>query len=152
MTLEHDRKGISIAVSAEVQAALAAGQPVVALESTVISHGLPYPHNLELALAMEQEVRDQGAVPATVGIVAGVPTVGMDAAAIRRFAHPDPHHPPLKVSRRDIGYVSRQAAMERQLSRQRWRLRIWRVCRYSQPAGLAAFIGVRARHGMFPPT
>ncbi len=50
-------------------------------------------------------MRDQGAVPATVGIVAGVPTVGMDAAAIRRFAHPDPHHPPLKVSRRDIGYV-----------------------------------------------
>jgi pseudouridine-5'-phosphate glycosidase len=105
MTLEHDRKGISIAVSAEVQAALAARQPVVALESTVITHGLPYPHNLELALAMEQEVRDQGAVPATVGIVAGVPTVGMDAAAIRRFAHPDPHHPPWKVSRRDIGYV-----------------------------------------------
>ena len=105
MTPEHDRKGVSIAVSAEVQAALAARQPVVALESTVITHGLPYPHNLELALAMEQEVRDQGAVPATVGIVAGVPTVGMDAAAIRRFAQPDPHHPPLKVSRRDIGYV-----------------------------------------------
>jgi pseudouridine-5'-phosphate glycosidase len=105
MTSEHDRKGVSIAISAEVQAALAAGQPVVALESTVITYGLPYPHNLELALAMEQEVRDQGAVPATVGIVAGVPTVGMDAAAIQRFAQFDPHHPPLKVSRRDIGYV-----------------------------------------------
>jgi pseudouridine-5'-phosphate glycosidase len=106
MTPEHDRQGVSIAVSAEVQAALAARQPVVALESTVITHGLPYPHNLELALAMEQEVRDQGAVPATVGIVAGVPTVGMDAAAIRRFAQPDPHHPPLKVSRRDIGHLA----------------------------------------------
>lgn len=97
--------GVPIAVSAEVQAALAAGQPVVALESTVIAHGLPYPHNLELAYALEQEVRDQGAIPATVGIVAGVPTVGMEAAAIRRFAQPDPHHPPAKVSRRDIGYA-----------------------------------------------
>ncbi len=97
--------GVPIAVSAKVQAALAAGQPVVALESTVIAHGLPYPHNLELAYALEQEVRDQGAIPATVGIVAGVPTVGMDAAAIRRFAQPDPHHLPSKVSRRDIGYA-----------------------------------------------
>lgn len=94
-----------IAIAPEVQAALDARQPVVALESTVISHGLPYPHNLELARAMEQEVRDGGAVPATVGIVAGVPTVGMDAAAIERFARTDPQHRPSKVSRRDLGHV-----------------------------------------------
>jgi pseudouridine-5'-phosphate glycosidase len=96
---------LSIAIAPEVQAALTAGRPVVALESTVISHGLPYPHNLELAHAMEQEVRDGGAIPATVGIVAGTPTIGMDTAALERFARTDPQHRPLKVSRRDIGYV-----------------------------------------------
>ncbi len=96
---------LSLAIAPEVQAALNAGRPIVALESTVISHGLPYPHNLELARAMEQDVRDSGAVPATVGVVAGVPTVGMDAAAIERFARSDPQSRPLKVSRRDLGYV-----------------------------------------------
>jgi len=96
---------LPIAIAPEVQAALDAGRPVVALESTVISHGLPYPHNLELARAMEQDVRESGAIPATVGIVAGVPTVGMDAAAIERFARTDSPGRPLKVSRRDIGYV-----------------------------------------------
>ncbi|MDW8213813.1 MAG: pseudouridine-5'-phosphate glycosidase [Roseiflexaceae bacterium] len=96
---------ISLAIAPEVRAALDARRPVVALESTVISHGLPYPHNLELARAMEQDVRDGGAVPATVGIVAGVPTVGMDAAAIERFARTDSQSRPLKVSRRDLGYV-----------------------------------------------
>lgn len=96
---------LSLAIAPEVQAALNAGRPVVALESTVISHGLPYPHNLELARAMEQDVRDGGAVPATVGVVAGVPTVGMDAAAIERFARSDPQSRPWKVSRRDLGYV-----------------------------------------------
>ncbi|MCS6842475.1 MAG: pseudouridine-5'-phosphate glycosidase [Roseiflexus sp.] len=96
---------LSLAIAPEVQEALDTGRPVVALESTVISHGLPYPHNLELARAMEQDVRDGGAVPATVGIVAGVPTVGMDAAAIERFARTDPLHRPSKVSRRDLGYV-----------------------------------------------
>ncbi len=96
---------LSLAIASEVQAALDAGRPVVALESTVISHGLPYPHNLELARAMEQDVRHGGAVPATVGVVAGVPTVGMDAAAIERFAQTDPQPRPSKVSRRDLGYV-----------------------------------------------
>ncbi len=89
-------------ISAIVRAALAAGRPVVALESTVIAHGLPFPQNLELARAMEEEVRAAGAVPATVGVVRGVPTVGMDDAAIMRFARADGV---LKVSRRDLGYA-----------------------------------------------
>jgi pseudouridine-5'-phosphate glycosidase len=89
-------------ISAIVRAALAAGRPVVALESTVIAHGLPFPQNLELARAMEGEVRAAGAVPATVGVVRGVPTVGMDDAAIMRFARADGV---LKVSRRDLGYA-----------------------------------------------
>lgn len=98
---------LAIAIAPEVRAALAQRQPVVALESTVISHGLPYPHNLELARAMEQEVRDHGAIPATVGVVAGVPTVGMDDAALQRFARWDNERQrPAKVSRRDLGYIA----------------------------------------------
>jgi pseudouridine-5'-phosphate glycosidase len=85
-----------------IAVALAGRQPVVALESTVISHGLPYPHNLDLARTMEGEVRDQQAQPATVGVVAGVPTVGMPDADIERFAVAQGI---LKLSRRDIGYA-----------------------------------------------
>jgi pseudouridylate synthase len=90
-----------------IRAALAGGQPVVALESTVISHGLPYPHNLDLARAMEGEVRDQHTQPATIGVVSGVPTVGMSDADIERFAVAQGI---LKLSRRDIGYA---VALER---------------------------------------
>src|SRR5262245_9752323 len=79
-----------------------AGRPIVALESTVIAHGLPYPHNLDLAHAMEQEVYAAGALPATVGVVGGVPTVGMTAEQIERFAQAEGI---LKLSRRDIGYA-----------------------------------------------
>ena len=58
-------------VSPEVAAALAAGKPVVALESTIISHGMPYPQNVETALKVEQIIRDCGAVPATICIIGG---------------------------------------------------------------------------------
>jgi pseudouridine-5'-phosphate glycosidase len=85
-----------------VRAALERNQPVVALESTVISHGLPYPHNLDLARAMEEEVRALNALPATIGVVAGAPAVGMSGAEIERFARAEGV---LKLSRRDIGYA-----------------------------------------------
>lgn len=91
-----------VQLSDHIRAALAAGQPVVALESTVIAHGLPFPHNLELAQAMEHEVRGNGAQPATVGVVAGSPTVGMSADQIAHFAQASGV---LKLSRRDIGYA-----------------------------------------------
>lgn len=87
-------------LSPEVSAALEDGQPVVALESTVISHGLPYPQNLAVAQALEDEVRQAGAVPATVGVVAGVPTVGMGPAELERFA--TRAEQVRKLSRRDI--------------------------------------------------
>ncbi|HMQ29858.1 MAG TPA: pseudouridine-5'-phosphate glycosidase, partial [Chloroflexaceae bacterium] len=64
-------------VAEEVATALDEGRPVVALESTLISHGLPYPQNLEVATALEGEVRAAGAVPATIGVVGGAPTVGL---------------------------------------------------------------------------
>ncbi len=70
----------------EVSEALAAGRPVVALESTIISHGLPRPDNLRVAREIEEAVRAGGAVPATIAIVGGEPHVGLDDAAMRRIA------------------------------------------------------------------
>ena len=70
----------------EVAEALAAGRPVVALESTIVSHGLPRPRNLEVARACEAAVREVGAVPATVGVVAGEARVGLEDDALRAIA------------------------------------------------------------------
>ena len=85
-----------------VRAAIDDGAPVVALESTVIAHGLPWPHNLELARDMERVVRERGAVPATIGVLGGVPTIGIDDSAVRRFAD---SAEVLKLSRRDLAYA-----------------------------------------------
>ena len=75
-----------LAVTPEVEAALTDGRPVVALESTLISHGLPYPQNIEVAKASEAAVRAAGAVPATVAINAGRLLVGLDDAALTALA------------------------------------------------------------------
>ncbi len=91
-----------LAIHPDVQAALSSGAPVVALESTVISHGLPFPHNRDVALLLEQTVRAAGAVPATIAVVAGVPTIGLTSAQVERFAQAQDV---LKLSRRDIGYA-----------------------------------------------
>lgn len=88
-----------IRTSPHVAAALAARRPVVALESTVLAHGLPRPRNLQVGRAMEQAVKDGGAVPATVGVVAGVPRVGMGDAEIERLATAEDV---LKLSTRDL--------------------------------------------------
>jgi pseudouridylate synthase len=74
-------------IAPEVAAALADGHPVVALESTVIAHGLPRPSNLETARACEAAVRAAGAVPATIAVFDGRPHIGCDAAALDRLAH-----------------------------------------------------------------
>jgi pseudouridine-5'-phosphate glycosidase len=88
-----------LTISTEVQAALAEGRPVVALESTVIAHGLPYPANLEIARAMEAAIREEGAVPATIGVHDGRIVVGLSAAEIEQLAIAE--HV-LKISRRDL--------------------------------------------------
>ncbi|HEX3826634.1 MAG TPA: pseudouridine-5'-phosphate glycosidase [Sporichthyaceae bacterium] len=75
-----------ITLSVEVAAALASGQPVVALESTIISHGLPRPDNLELARALEAMVRDAGAVPATIAVLDGVVRIGLAPDDLERLA------------------------------------------------------------------
>ncbi|XP_058129782.1 uncharacterized protein LOC131272158 [Anopheles coustani] len=81
-----------------------APQLVVALESTIITHGMPYPHNLDTALEVEQIVRQQGAVPATIAIVGGRIKVGVGADQLRLLAQPD-SNATVKTSRRDMAYV-----------------------------------------------
>lgn len=93
-----------LAVAHDVRAALAAGRPVVALESTIISHGFPYPANLECALTAEEVVREQGAVPATIAVLGGVPTVGLSRQQIEHLATAGPERVE-KVSRRDLGVI-----------------------------------------------
>lgn len=87
----------------EVADALAAGRPVVALESTIISHGMPYPQNVETARQVEQVVRDNGAVPATIAIMDGRLKVGLDGAALEALGQGG--HQVTKCSRRDIPFV-----------------------------------------------
>ena len=90
-------------IQPEVAQAIAERRPVVALESTIISHGMPYPYNVETALRVEAEVRAHGAVPATIAIIDGRLKAGLDAAAIERLGRDGPAVP--KVSRRDIAFI-----------------------------------------------
>jgi len=89
-------------VSAEVAEALAAGRPVVALESTIISHGLPRPQNLEAAREFEALVRAGGATPATIAVLDGVPHVGLDDAGVQRIANEEL----AKASVRDLAVLA----------------------------------------------
>jgi len=84
----------------EVEAARAAGRPVVALETTVITHGMAYPDNVETALAMEAAVRSEGACPATLAVVAGAIRIGLTEAEIERFGQARADI--AKCSRRDL--------------------------------------------------
>ncbi len=91
-----------IKFSAEVAAAQAAGQPIVALESTIISHGLPRPKNLEVALEVEAIVRDAGAVPATIALIDGIVHVGLESNELDRIANDDSV---VKASSRDLAII-----------------------------------------------
>ncbi len=88
-------------LSDEVADALASGRPVVALESTIISHGMPYPQNRQTALDVEQRVREAGAVPATIAIIDGAPVAGTSPEQIERLATGDV----VKASRRDLAML-----------------------------------------------
>ena len=91
-----------IRVNEEVKKALKEGRPVVALESTIISHGMPYPKNVETALRVEQTIRENGAIPATIGIIDGVGVVGMTPEEIEQFGK---RKGIAKVSRRDLPVI-----------------------------------------------
>ena len=92
-------------ISEEVHAALNEHRPVVALESTIISHGMPYPDNLAVAREVEHAVRSNGAVPATIAILNGKVCIGLEPAALERFAQATNV---MKCSRRDLPFAITQ--------------------------------------------
>ena len=87
-------------VKPEVAEAIKAGKPVVALESTIISHGMPYPQNVETALKVEQIIRDNGAIPATIAIIGGRLKAGLTEEEIKYFGKKGLNI--AKASRRDV--------------------------------------------------
>src|SRR3954452_11846642 len=97
-----DRLSAGVQVAPEVADALRSGGPVVALESSIISHGLPRPTNIDVARQIEAAVREQGAVPATIAIVDGVVRIGLDEAALKVIAGSDDV---VKASVRDVPVV-----------------------------------------------
>jgi pseudouridine-5'-phosphate glycosidase len=92
----------SLVLTDEVAEALRDGAPVVALESTIISHGMPYPQNVEMATGVEQAVRDLGAVPATIAVLGGRPRIGLEPADLELLAT---SADVVKVSVRDLPVV-----------------------------------------------
>ena len=99
-------QSLNIRFSQEVRDAIDNKRPVVALESTIISHGLPYPENLETALSLEEAVRSRGAVPATIAVIDGVATAGLDEAGLSLLSNPE--NDILKLSRRDLPFAFSQ--------------------------------------------
>jgi pseudouridylate synthase len=100
----HGRRAAhpSLVLTEEVSAALSSGSPVVALESTIISHGMPYPQNVDMATDVESIIREQGAVPATVAVLEGRPRIGLTERDLQLLAtSPDV----AKVSVRELPYV-----------------------------------------------
>lgn len=93
----------------EIADALAEQRAVVALESTIIAHGMPYPYNLDTAREIEQQVREAGAIPATIALLDGRMCVGLDEGQLARIA--DPKATVHKCSRRDMAYVISQKAL-----------------------------------------
>ena len=93
---------MKIRINPEVKKAIDEHRPVVALESTIISHGMPYPKNVETALRVEKVIRDNGATPATIGIIDGEAVIGMTPMEIEEFGK---RQGIAKVSRRDLPVI-----------------------------------------------
>lgn len=106
-----------IVVSGEVRTAVERGDPVVALESTVLAHGLPRPRNLEVGHLLEMDVRDGGALPATIGVISGMPTIGLASGELGQLATADgvmrlsTRDLPVAVARRADGATTVAATM-----------------------------------------
>ena len=98
-----ENPSLKLDVSAEVSAALAENRPVVALESTIISHGMPYPQNVETAHRVQAAVREHGATPATIAVIGGRLTVGLDDDDVERLGKKGQEV--IKTSRRDLPFV-----------------------------------------------
>ena len=92
-------------LSDEVEAAIQSNMPIVALETTIYTHGFPYPDNVALALNLESVVRRNGAIPATIGILNGVAHVGFSSEEMTTLASSAGKPETMKVSRRDLPYI-----------------------------------------------
>ncbi|EOX1885676.1 pseudouridine kinase [Escherichia coli] len=103
LACEYTNNPELLQISAEVQDALKNKKPVVALESTIISHGMPFPQNAQTAIEVEETIRKQGAVPATIAIIGGVMKVGLSKEEIELLGREG--HNVTKVSRRDLPFV-----------------------------------------------
>jgi pseudouridine-5'-phosphate glycosidase/pseudouridine kinase len=91
---------VPLDIHPEVTDALAHRKPIVALETALVTHGLPYPTNLEVPLALEEVVRSTGSIPATIGIIQGRVKIGLEVHELERLA--ERKTKPVKISRRDI--------------------------------------------------
>jgi hypothetical protein len=98
--LPVERASVPIDIHPEVEEALGTAKPVVSLETALVTHGLPYPRNLELGLELEQIIRSTGSIPATIGMLDGRIKVGLERSELERLADPD--RTKAKISRRDI--------------------------------------------------
>lgn len=95
-------RGIPIDVHPEVEQALVENRALVALETTIVTHGMPYPANLETAKSVEQHVRSVGAIPATIGVIGGRVKIGLESAELEYLADLRANPGAVKLSRRDI--------------------------------------------------
>jgi pseudouridine-5'-phosphate glycosidase/pseudouridine kinase len=99
-------RGLPIDIHPEVEQAVVERQPLVALETTIVTHGMPYPVNLETAKSVERHVRSVGAIPATIGIIGGRVKIGLETAQLKYLADSNSRintsSGPVKLSRRDI--------------------------------------------------
>lgn len=95
--------GFPIQISSEVSSALSEGKPVVALESTIVAHGMPWPQNYEAALSVEACIREQGAIPATIAVLKGKPVVGLSNNELEYLAQAGPKV--MKCSTRELPLV-----------------------------------------------
>jgi pseudouridylate synthase / pseudouridine kinase len=95
-------RGIPIDVHPEVEQALVENRALVALETTIVTHGMPYPTNLETAKSVEQHVRSVGAIPATIGVIEGRVKIGLESAELEYLADLCASPGRVKLSRRDI--------------------------------------------------
>ena len=127
----------------EVRVALAEGRPVVALESTIISHGMPYPDNVAMAREVEQIVRDDGAAPATIAVLDGVPRIGLDDASLELLGSRQQEI--RKVSLRDLPHVLARGEHGATTVAARCGWPPWPASGSSSPAASAASTAARPR-------
>ncbi|KAL8754415.1 MAG: hypothetical protein Q9199_004362 [Rusavskia elegans] len=114
--LTHAPKGRFLHVSDEIRAAVHSNQPVVALETTIYTHGFPYPQNTALASHLESTIRLNGGVPATIGVLNGVARVGLSPEEIIELTASAGKPETRKVSRRDLGYICGLGFVQRKLN------------------------------------